>query len=55
VIDPEATPDSPAGTPARRTSTRWRRDLVFFAIAMTVVAADQLTKWLVRQHLELGE
>jgi len=28
---------------------------VFFAIAMTIVAADQLTKWLVRQHLELGE
>ena len=28
---------------------------MFFAIAALVVIADQLTKWLVRQNLELGE
>jgi signal peptidase II len=30
---------------------RWRRDLVFFLIAATVVAADQWTKWLVRENV----
>jgi signal peptidase II len=28
---------------------------VFFTIAMAVVAADQATKWFVRQQLQLGE
>ena len=28
---------------------------MFFSIAALVVAADQVTKWLVRQHLQLGE
>lgn len=40
---------------ARAASHDWRNDLVFFAIAAVVVAADQFTKWLVRTNLSYGE
>ncbi|MDP9236446.1 MAG: signal peptidase II [Chloroflexota bacterium] len=40
---------------AARKGARWRRDLLFFAIAASVVALDQFTKWLVRNHLALYE
>ena len=35
--------------------SRLRRDAVFFGVAATVLALDQLTKYLVRSRLELGE
>jgi signal peptidase II len=38
-----------------RIATRWRMDLLFFAIAATIVVVDQTTKWLVRSNLALGE
>ncbi len=38
-----------------RISARWRRDLVFFSIAVTIVCLDQFTKSLIRSNLELGE
>lgn len=40
---------------AQRISARWRRDLVFFSIAITIVVLDQFTKSLIRSNLELGE
>lgn len=40
---------------AQRIAGRWRRDLVFFAIAAVVIGLDQLTKSLIRSNLELGE
>ena len=39
----------------RRLRLRLRNDLVFFVIAGLVVALDQLTKYLVRANLALGE
>jgi len=53
--DTEATRAEPAAKPERGVAGRWRNDLVFFAIAATVIAADQFTKWLVRSNLALGE
>lgn len=41
--------------PFRRVRERWRRDLPFFVIAAAIIGADQLTKWLVRDHLALYE
>lgn len=41
--------------PFRRFRERWRHDLVFFAIAASIIGADQLTKWLVRDNLALYE
>jgi len=41
--------------PGRRLRLRLRNDLVFFAIAGMVVALDQVTKYLVRANLALGE
>src|SRR5438067_2976646 len=38
-----------------RIRRRWRMDLLFFAIAGAIVTADQLTKWVVRSNLALGE
>ncbi len=38
-----------------RISARWRRDLLFFAIAIIVIALDQWTKSLVRGNLYYGE
>lgn len=36
-------------------ASRWRRDLLFFAIAASIIAVDQFTKWLVRSNLSLYE
>jgi len=41
--------------PAGRATGRWRRDLLFFSVAATVVLLDQFTKWLVRTNLDYGE
>lgn len=52
------TPDAvsaPSTSILQRIGRRWRRDLVFFMIAGVIVAADQYTKWLVRENLLLGE
>lgn len=42
-------------TPGRRLRLRLRNDLVFFAVAGLVVALDQVTKYVVRANLALGE
>ncbi len=55
MIDPQPASDSTDVDPPAKASARWRRDLVFFSIAALIVTADQFTKWLVRQNLELGE
>jgi signal peptidase II len=34
---------------------RRRRNVVFFLVALLVVVADQLTKWLIRSKLDIGE
>lgn len=53
--------ESPAIAPPSRPAivdtlaSRWRRDLLFFAIAVSVIALDQFTKWLVRSNLGLYE
>ncbi len=39
----------------QRIRARWRRDLLFFLIALVVIAADQFTKSQVREHLLYGE
>jgi signal peptidase II len=39
----------------QRFASRWRNDLIFFAIAVVIIAADQFTKWLVRSNLGLYE
>ncbi len=39
----------------QRIARRWRRDLVFFAIAVVIITLDQFTKSLIRSNLELGE
>jgi signal peptidase II len=38
-----------------RIASRWRNDLVFFVVAIVVIALDQTTKAWVRQTLFLGE
>ncbi|HEY8171757.1 MAG TPA: signal peptidase II [Dehalococcoidia bacterium] len=55
-------PGSVAESPPRidpplssRIASRWRRDVVFFLIAVLVIAADQFTKWLIRSNLGLYE
>lgn len=50
---PPLTPPSP--TIPQRIRARWRRDLVFFSIAIVVVIVDQLTKAWVRNNLAYGE
>jgi signal peptidase II len=50
VHDSEALP-RPRPTVLNRLAARWRRDLVFFLIAVAVVTVDQWTKWLVRSNL----
>ena len=50
----ETLPVAPT-TLGQRIARRWRRDLVFFAVAIVVIALDQFTKSLVRSNLELGE
>jgi signal peptidase II len=59
----EANPAVDSATPApglgqrisHRIASRWRNDLVFFAIAAAIIIADQFTKWLVRSNLSYGE
>lgn len=38
-----------------RVRARWRNDIIFFALAAMIIAADQFTKWLVRANLRIGE
>ena len=45
----------PRPTLSQRIRSRWRRDLVFFLIAVTVIVIDQFTKSLVRDQLLYGE
>ena len=53
---PEESPTGAVETSlGRRLRLRLRNDLVFFVIAGLVVALDQLTKYLVRANLALGE
>lgn len=52
---PDHIPERPLDTTPRSRASRWQKDLVFFTIAATVVALDQFTKWLVRDHLALYE
>lgn len=52
--------DSAASPPAPRLladkfRSRWKRDLTFFLIAVTVIILDQFTKELVRSNLNYGE
>jgi len=55
-VDAPETAPAPAGaSPPRRPRSRWRNDLLFFAIAASIIALDQFTKALVRQQLVLGE
>jgi signal peptidase II len=42
-------------SPGRRLGLRLRNDLVFFAVVGLVVVLDQVTKYLVRANLALGE
>jgi signal peptidase II len=55
VIESGSTPEPADADRPAKAPPRWRRDVVFFAIAAFVVFLDQLTKWLVRQNLQLGE
>lgn len=52
---PESTLATLPVAPSTRNRGRWRRDIVFFAIAAAVIGLDQFTKWQVRQHLGLFE
>ena len=54
-MNPSESVPAPPTSLVQRISARWRRDLVFFAIAAVVVALDQYTKSLVRSNLQLGE
>lgn len=51
---PALTPP-PKRTIRDRIKARWRKDLMFFAIAATVIFFDQLTKAWVRNNLAIGE
>ncbi len=51
----EGPPPSTSPSLGDRIRARWRNDLLFFALAAGIVAADQFTKWLVRSNLRLGE
>lgn len=54
-MNPSESRPAPPTSLVQRVSARWRRDLLFFAIAAVVVALDQYTKSLVRSNLQLGE
>ena len=41
--------------PPARPTHRWRNDALFFSIALAIVALDQFTKSIVRDHLALYE
>ena len=55
VNAPDIAPETAAPNEPVRRARRWRKDLMFFAIAACVIGLDQLTKWLVRDHLALYE
>lgn len=55
MLESSAPDPTPRPSIAERLKARWRRDLVFFAIALTVIIIDQLTKAWVRNNLELYE
>jgi signal peptidase II len=57
VIEPDATAPSPRtfSSLSGRLSSRWRRDAVFFAIALCIITLDQFTKWIIRSNLGLYE
>src|SRR5207244_2977221 len=48
-------PETVSDRPKRERRARWPGDLLFFTIAVSIIAADQFAKWLVRSNLELGE
>ena len=50
-----AAQQSPRPSVWRRFKARWRKDMVFFGIALGVIVADQLTKAWVRNNLAYGE
>lgn len=54
AIEPASTP-FPVPVEQRRRTPRWRNDLIFFGIAVSIVILDQFTKWLVRTNLDYGE
>jgi signal peptidase II len=54
ALPPLAAPQS-RPTISQRFRARWRKDLVFFSIALGVIVADQLTKAWVRNNLAYGE
>jgi signal peptidase II len=61
VLEANPAVDPPTPTPglgqriSHRIASRWRNDLVFFAIAAVIIIADQFTKSLVRANLSYGE
>lgn len=57
IVNPESAFEAPRQAPSLRDrlAARWRNDLAFFAIALTVIVLDQVTKWLVRTNLDLFE
>lgn len=57
VIEPDATAPSPPtfSSLSARLSSRWRRDAVFFAIALSIITLDQITKSIIRSNLGLYE
>lgn len=52
---PETASPAADHTTPRRPPVRWRKDLLFFVIAATIIALDQFTKALVRQNLGFGQ
>jgi signal peptidase II len=55
AIEPAAARVEQSGGGAGRPGGRWRKDLLFFSIAVTIIVLDQFTKWLVRSNLDLYE
>jgi signal peptidase II len=62
VAEPTPAPPAPSGNQPSsgdglrgRLRGRWKNDLLFFGIALSILALDQFTKILVRQNLELYE
>jgi signal peptidase II len=52
---PEAPSEAPSTSLRSRIASRWRNDALFFAIAITIVVVDQITKSIVRENLRVGE
>jgi signal peptidase II len=55
VRAPEAPSEAPSTSLRSRIAGRWRNDALFFAIAITIVVVDQITKSIVRENLRVGE